>query len=549
MKYWLFDGEDVIGPFTPQEITARVGFSDSILVCPEEKSEDENAWQTAANFEDFTAAVRTLKEKKDRETGAQNAKSPAAQKTSPKENTKVPLAITSVPISHAEEEEPVLSLNKTEEDAPATTEKTVPPTTKQPTAEPTTQAEPTAAPKETAADKPAPQTDNPAAAPLSKNKIDPGLWPELSLHSLPILGVSENTLPPLPAGDITFYVPGKEPAVWNQPEMPAPQTEQPAKQNEAPVAKKETPAKEVPPVKATPAAQKQEPAKQPTANQSTTPPKATVPADKSAKKQPAPVQKKPARKAPAAAKPQKAFQAPLPAAIPDDAPEDFFAQTLSPFTQIPKELVQEQDQEAIARIIQNPIPAPQEHADFIPQTTAAAHSGKRFLLFIVAFLTLVLLLAIGGCWWARARKTSHSRRTVQPATAVTQTLPAQASVSAKQDKPSAKETRPDIPVPPPPTVRVSPLQEKALAIAKNYLLPTQHVTVENYLNKLYAVQLSQGYEGAWSAEPLHKSTYIVKYRLTKTRTEPVVYVFQVDTSTGKLTGALNNITLDLVGKI
>ena len=54
MRYWLFDGEDVIGPFTPQEITARAGFSDSILVCPETKSEDENAWQIAANFEDFT---------------------------------------------------------------------------------------------------------------------------------------------------------------------------------------------------------------------------------------------------------------------------------------------------------------------------------------------------------------------------------------------------------------------------------------------------------------------------------------------------------------
>lgn len=31
--------------------------------------------------------------------------------------------------------------------------------------------------------------------------------------------------------------------------------------------------------------------------------------------------------------------------------------------------------------------------------------------------------------------------------------------------------------------------------------------------------------------------------------EPIVYVFQADAASGKLTGALNNIALDLVGKI
>ena len=70
-----------------------------------------------------------------------------------------------------------------------------------------------------------------------------------------------------------------------------------------------------------------------------------------------------------------------------------------------------------------------------------------------------------------------------------------------------------------------------------------------YLNQLYRPQLTQGYTASWSVEPLHKSTYIVKYRLTKTRMEPVVYIFQADVEAGKLTGALNNITLDLVGKI
>ena len=84
---------------------------------------------------------------------------------------------------------------------------------------------------------------------------------------------------------------------------------------------------------------------------------------------------------------------------------------------------------------------------------------------------------------------------------------------------------------------------------QNYQLPGNKGTVAAYLSRLYRSQLSQGYSASWSVEPLHKSTYIVKYRLTKTRMEPVVYIFQADVAAGKLTGALNNITLDLVGKI
>ena len=94
-----------------------------------------------------------------------------------------------------------------------------------------------------------------------------------------------------------------------------------------------------------------------------------------------------------------------------------------------------------------------------------------------------------------------------------------------------------------------PLEEKALEIVQNYLLPNNRGTVKEYLERLYQPQKAQGYTDGWSAEPLHKSTYIVKYRLTKTRMEPIVYIFQADAETGKLTGALNNITLDLVGKI
>ncbi len=91
--------------------------------------------------------------------------------------------------------------------------------------------------------------------------------------------------------------------------------------------------------------------------------------------------------------------------------------------------------------------------------------------------------------------------------------------------------------------------ELAKDIVKHYQLDNGRGTVEEYLNKLYAKQLKSGYAAMWSAEPLHRNSYVVKFRLAKTRKEPIVYVFQADTTKKKLTGALNNITLDLVGKI
>ncbi len=92
-------------------------------------------------------------------------------------------------------------------------------------------------------------------------------------------------------------------------------------------------------------------------------------------------------------------------------------------------------------------------------------------------------------------------------------------------------------------------EQKALEIVQNYPLSGQRGTLAEYLNRIYKSQLSQGYTGTWAAEALYKNTYIVKYRLTKTRKEPIIYVFQADVAQGKLTGALNNISLDLIGKL
>ena len=54
MKYWFFDGNDVIGPFAPKELLARAGFSNTSLVCPEKFSENEDSWKPASSFSDFS---------------------------------------------------------------------------------------------------------------------------------------------------------------------------------------------------------------------------------------------------------------------------------------------------------------------------------------------------------------------------------------------------------------------------------------------------------------------------------------------------------------
>lgn len=113
-------------------------------------------------------------------------------------------------------------------------------------------------------------------------------------------------------------------------------------------------------------------------------------------------------------------------------------------------------------------------------------------------------------------------------------LPAAPSAKAKASAPAAPELNP---------------VDTARQIVQDYNLPNFNGKVSDYFDRIYKDKLAQGYSATWSAERLHNNVYIVKYRLSKTRSEPVVYIFQVDVARNKLTGALNNITLDLVGKI
>lgn len=172
--------------------------------------------------------------------------------------------------------------------------------------------------------------------------------------------------------------------------------------------------------------------------------------------------------------------------------------------------------------------------DLFKERVVQGRSGGM-MKFIFLALGVVLLL-VG--FYLNLTQAEHPAEP-QPAPAQTQ-----APAPAAKETLSAREAINALP----PAPAKDPL-ELAKEIVQNHQLDKGRGTVEEYLAKRYASELSSGYAAMWSAEPLHRDVYVVKYRLAKTRKEPIVYIFQADTAKKKLTGALNNITLDLVGKI
>ncbi len=180
-------------------------------------------------------------------------------------------------------------------------------------------------------------------------------------------------------------------------------------------------------------------------------------------------------------------------------------------------------------------PTQQEAAEeFLKQRVVRRPPGSR-LKYVGLFLGVLVL---GTGFWL-----NWSRAAVPP---LEETDPAAAAPAdpVEDTTPSARQIIQTVQSPLP----QDPL-ERAKYLVQNYPLDENRGTVEHYLAQRYSRELANGYGALWSAEPLHRDVYVVKYRLAKTRKEPIVYIFQVDTAKKKLTGALNNITLDLVGKI
>lgn len=588
MKYWFFDGNDVVGPFEPKELAARRGFAATSLVCPENFSEDQDSWRMAASFPDFhfnpsevfsvlppepESSTDSFDEEmdtllKERSPLGNLEDSPATESPSleiPKKPAK-PGPIEDY-FNHIKGEDlgNILGIPDPNENSDMNLaralqtqfEKTNPPADKEvhpieddpfdeftPKEEPEPQPEQQTPALHAAAEKTAPAAADPAPAsiPISKTEAEdfvltphgktsaskekqpaqptpakqeaPAPQPEQesvqTTSQLPVLGQPETQLPPLPEQKIASFA--SSPQFNQTPEAaPAPAAEQKTI-SETESSQKEVPVKEdAQPEELVSASKQPEPA-------DAAPSQATAPADTAPAEDPKEATVRHILEG-------KLEVSPTP-------------EVLEPIKNV---TVEPQVNHVRPRLKQTP-----EIQEFLNQTrNERIERERRNKKAMAALSVLIALLAVGAAAYINQKVMGPS---APAASTAPQTPPA---VQPTPDAPAdSGELLPDISVPPPPQTITEPSQEnKALSLVQNYQLPGNKGTVAAYLSRLYRSQLSQGYSASWSVEPLHKSTYIVKYRLTKTRMEPVVYIFQADVAAGKLTGALNNITLDLVGKI
>lgn len=617
MKYWLFDGSDVVGPFTPQELTARPGFAPTSLVCPENNSDQEDSWKMASAFEELSAEPAPAEEELDTDTFDKEmdtllkersplagAQEPATEPPSslkipqkpakpgpiedyfnnmqggdlgnilgipdPNENSDMNLARTLAkqlnkttppadkivdqdPFDEFTEEPEEEPQAKPEPAAPVAEKQIAPQEEKKPepasipmSAEPEEEMELTvhgaktqilsdsSAGQDTPEEKPA-EVAKSEPAQAESNPTEPGpehpeLTPEpteteskaATTFTLPVVDQPESELPPMPQGP--------------EPVLPAEQ-EVPSADIAAPVMDESAPATDTP-----------------LQNEVKTPKEPiNPPVDQPEQAEPAPQEIK------AASDPETTVVL----ATPGDEPATQGAEV--------QELAQ-QDNEPVEDIlvgalkvkatpeIQEPIksvpvmptvnqvrprlkPTP-EIQQFLTDTQneriAHNRNNKKAM---AALAVLVALLAIGILLMFNPMPADGQDKDEQNTPVSTELVPEEKTIPATDDE--------ILPPAPPPAVKPQAVSasDKALSAVQNYTLSGGRGTVAAYLDHLYRDKLSQGYTGAWSAEPLHKNAYIVKYRLTKTRMEPIVYVFQADVSKGTLTGALNNVALDLLGKI
>ena len=85
-------------------------------------------------------------------------------------------------------------------------------------------------------------------------------------------------------------------------------------------------------------------------------------------------------------------------------------------------------------------------------------------------------------------------------------------------------------------------EDQVINIVKDTQLASKGKTIGEYLQDIYG----KDYQYSWSAKPFTDKVYIVEFFASQVRSEPFVYLFRVDTDQKKITGALNNITLDLI---
>lgn len=93
------------------------------------------------------------------------------------------------------------------------------------------------------------------------------------------------------------------------------------------------------------------------------------------------------------------------------------------------------------------------------------------------------------------------------------------------------------------------ISEEIKDIVSSYYLDTNRGTVGEWFKRLFSQNIKDGYVENWLVEHLYENIYVVQYRLTKPRKEPIVYIFEIDYKDKTITSALNNATIDLLSGI
>lgn len=646
MKYWFFDGNDVVGPFTPQELAARADFSvNTGLVCPEKFSEDEDSWKLALSFTDFGpdalssgSAVSAPVKPAPPEAGESSPEETALFDEEMDTFLKNPsiLAGTAAPAPESpsleipkkpakpagpiedyfnningEDLGDILGIPDPNENSdmnlPRVMEghfdSTTPPTDKLiDSAEASSDEDETDLPPIKTQRSPAVSVPPVVRQPLPVIQPVKRLEP---LVSVPMSLADEDALLVLPGEKLSGTEPARPvcaaetksasaaglPARENKPAAGAekpeekttlpPADKEPQKTlcTEKPAPAKEEPLKKEPLPSAAAAPVKEQEKSHPAQPENAVPQeKPSSSADEALQKENSPVRPEPAQqapssvqeetpekeKAPAASAPAKAprKEESVPAAKPQ--PQDAKNKTVRDILRGELALPANQGklQEPLKTVPMSPrlnqvkpklkqTPEIEQFLNTQRQQIQLANERKaNVMLWVLAVLLLAGVIVASLHYFGQpVEEDSALPASVQES----EFLPDGENPSPRVDSLAGEPIEFSAGEPATPAAAALPLPvsaaDKALAAVQNHQLPAGKGTIASYFDRFYKNQLSQGYSGEWSAEALHKNTYIVKYRLSKTRVEPVVYVFQADAARGKLTGALNNIALDLVGRI
>ena len=165
------------------------------------------------------------------------------------------------------------------------------------------------------------------------------------------------------------------------------------------------------------------------------------------------------------------------------------------------------------------------------------------VVFILSFLVMmVVAIALGMAFWNMMNDNKDDEQTqVTQSENFVEPEQNQEEYSASSDisKQQLGEQEMDEGFTQPKTVSS---EEQVIDIVKNTRLTNNRGNIGDYLNRIYG----ENYQSSWSAKPFTDKVYIVEFFASQVRNEPYVYLFRVDMDQKKITGALNNITLDLL---